>query len=771
MPVRDLDALFRPKGVAVVAEGDPPLTRVAARNLAGGYGGVVQRVEASALGGLASVPELVLIAAPAERLPALVAQTGKGGAKAAILLGGHGDDPDLSRRLREVARGHGLRLLGPGSLGVAVPAKRFCAGAFHRAPPAGRVALVAQSGTLAGAVIDWAQRRSVGFSHVAVTGDAADVGPDVGPGDLLDYLAAQDDCHAILLVLDRPPEARRFVSAARAAARHRPVIVLRTGRGDGGDAVFDAAIRRAGLLRVFTLEELFDALETLAVAAPIRGDRLAIVANGRGVGRLAADALLDGALGGVGKLAATAGLSNPLDLGEGAEGAAYAAVLSRLCVDPAVDAILLLHAPTALVPAGEIARTVAASIDAHCRTPVLTSWLGERDADHAVAELARHRVPVFDTPDRAVRAFQHALAFRRNQELLAETPRSAPEGARPDVDAARRVVAAAREAGRVALTEAEARALLAAYGVPLGGVDAVSGHDLAVGLSEDRHFGPVITVGHLTARLPGETAVALPPLTMTLACDALRRVPAVTLAEEEGLAPEARDAAAALLVTVAQIAVDLEEVAHLTLSPVRLGPEGPVVGGASVRLVEAGRRRAPFAILPYPSELERPLPLADGRSLLVRPLVPEDEPAVKALFKRLTPAEIRLRFFTQKQELSHSIAARMSQLDYDREMGLAVADPGRPGTTAVHGVVHLARAADGERAEFAIMLAHDMAGLGLGPVLMRRILDHARAKGLREVYGEVLHENRAMLRLCEAFGFQRRNSPDDPAVTHVVLEL
>ncbi|MBP2296922.1 bifunctional acetate--CoA ligase family protein/GNAT family N-acetyltransferase [Azospirillum rugosum] len=764
MPVRDLDALFRPKGVAVVADGDPPLARVAARNLAGGYGGVVQRVETSALGGLASVPELVLIAAPAERLPALVAQAGKGGAKAAILLGGHGDgDPNLADALKDAARGSGLRLLGPGSLGVAMPGKRFCAGAFHRAPPAGRVALVAQSGTLAGAVVDWAQRRSVGFSHVAVTGDGA----DIGPGDLLDYLAAQDDCHAILLVLDRPPEARRFVSAARAAARQRPVIVLRTGRGEGGDAVFDAAIRRAGLLRVFTLEELFDALETLAVAAPIRGDRLAIVANGRGVGRLAADALLDG----IGRLAVPAGLSNPLDLGEGAEGAAYAGVLSRLCADPAVDAVLLLHAPTALVPAGEIARTVAAAIDTHSRTPVLTSWLGERDADHAAAELARHRIPVFDTPDRAVRAFQHALAFRRNQELLAETPRSTPEDVRPDLEAARRAVATAREAGRVALTEAEVGALLAAYGVPLGGADAVPGHDLAVGLSEDRHFGPVITVGHLTARLAGETAVALPPLTMTLACDALRRVPAVTLAEEEGLAPAARDAAAALLVKVAQIAVDLEDVAHLTLAPLRLGPEGPVVGGASVRLVEAGRRRAPFAILPYPSDLERPLPLADGRSLLVRPLVPEDEPAMKALFKRLTPAEIRLRFFTQKQELSHGIAARMSQLDYDREMGLAVADPGRPGTTALHGVVHLARAADGERAEFAIMLAHDMAGLGLGPVLMRRILDHARAKGLKEVYGEVLHENRAMLRLCEAFGFQRRSSPDDPGVTHVVLAL
>ncbi len=767
MPVRELEALFRPKGVAVVADGDPPLARVAARNLAAGYGGVVQRVEAAALPTLASVPELVVIAASAERLPALVAQAGQGGAKAALLLGAHGDGPDLRRALKEAARAHGLRLLGPASLGVAMPGKRFCAGAFHRPPPSGRVALVTQSGTLAGAVIDWAQRRGTGFSHVAVLGDAV----DVEAADLLDYLAAQVDCHAILLVLDQVGEARRFVSAARAAARMKPVILLRTGRADGGDGVFDAAIRRAGLLRVSALEDLFDALEVLGVSHPIRGDRLAIVANGRGVGQLAADAVSDGIADGLGRLAAPAGLSNPLDLGEEAEGVAYAAALSRLRADPAVDAVLLLHAPTALVPAGEVARTIAASLDATSRTPVLTSWLGERDADHATAELARHHVPVFDTPDRAVRAFRHALAFRRNQALLTETPPSVPEDFTPDVTEARRVIDGVVAAGRTALSAPETVALLAAYGLPVGDVASVAGHDLAVSLREDTRFGPVLTVGHLAARLPGESTMALPPLTMTLAREALLRVPAVQLAQEEGLDGASLDASALTLLKIAQLAADVEELAHLTLAPVRLSAAGLSIGGASARLIEGGRPRTPFTIRPYPKHLERPLPLADGRTLLIRPLVPEDEPALKALFKRLTSAEIRLRFFTQKQELSHGIAARMTQLDYDREMGLAVTDPGRAGVAAVHGVVHLARAADGERAEFAIMLAHDMAGLGLGPVLMRRIIDHARTAGLTEIFGEVLHENRAMLRLCEAFGFKRHSSRDDPGVTHVVLTL
>lgn len=778
MPIRDLDVLFRPKGVVIVSDGEAPLARVAARNLAAGYGGVVQRVEASALPTLAAVPELAILAAPVERLPDLVAQAGRGGARAAILLGAHADGPDLGEALRAAAEPFAMRLLGPASLGVASPGKRVFAGAFHRPPAAGKVALVACSGTLAGAVIDWAQRREAGFSHIAVLGDAV----DVGAADLLDHLAMQADCTAILLVLDAVGDARRFLSAARAAARLKPVILLRVGEPVAEDAafnevgfeaavfeaaVFEAAIRRAGLLRVHALEELFDALETLGIAGPLRGDRLAIVANGRGVARLAANALLVGS--DRGRLAAPEGLANPLDLGEGASGAAYADALSRLRADKGVDAVLLLHAPTALVSAGEVARTVAAAIDATSRTPVLTSWLGERDAEQATGELARHHVPVFDTPDRAVRAIRHALAYRRNQDLLAETPPSVPEDFTPDLKGARVVIAGA--AGRAELTETEARALFAAYGIAVDTADAGHGEELMVAMREDRDFGPVLTIGHAAARFPEETEVALPPLSMTLARRALERVPAVNIALEKGTGPGVLEAAALLLVKVAQLVADHEAIASLTLRPVRLGPAGLSVGGGRVGLVAEGGRRTPFAIRPYPTEMEQPLPLADGRRLLLRPLVPEDEPAVKALFQRLTPAEIRLRFFTQKQELTHGVAARMTQLDYDREMGLAVAEPGRPGTAALHGVVHLAAAPDGARAEFAIMVAHDMAGLGFGPVLMRRILDHARGRGLKEVFGEVLHENRSMLRLCEAFGFTRHAQRDDPGVVHVVRAL
>ncbi|WP_029010349.1 GNAT family N-acetyltransferase [Azospirillum halopraeferens] len=744
MSVRELQALFRPGGLVVAGAPDDPLVRAVRRNLAPADGRLVVAVER--LDELTALPELCVLVAAPDRLPGLLAEAGRRGARAVILAGGHAPDAAACAALRTAARGAGVRVVGPASSGIAVPARRLIAGAFHRPPPAGSVALVAQSATLAGAVVDWAIRRDAGFSHVAVLGDQA----DVGFADVIDYLAGQAECRSILLAIDRLTDARRFLSAARAAARLKPVIVLRTGRHEDGDgvtpdAVFDAAFRRSGLLRVRTLETLFDALGTLASGVPIRGDRLAIVANGRGIGRLAADALGDQVYaGGIGRLAQPAGLSNPLDLDEGADGAAYAGALTRLAGDPGVDAVLLLHAPTALTGAGDVARGIAAVLP-EVRTPVLTSWLGERDGERAASDLAHHHVPVYETPDRAVRAFLHRVRQRRNLDLLTETPPSVPD-APPADDAAARAALAAQDAVR----------LLGAYGVTVGGPPP-PGVELTLRAAVDPLFGPVLWAG---------TVAVLPPLNPALARETLLRVPALRAAAEEERGA-AVDAAALLLVRLSQLVLERESVADLVLAPVRIGPCGVWVGGASLRRLPPGAVRMPPAIRPYPRELEAPLALADGRRFLVRPLVPEDEPALRGLFARLTADEIRLRFFAPKAELSHATAARMTQLDYDREMGLAVAEPGPPGAAALHGVVHLSVDADGERGEFAIMVAHDAGGLGFGPVLMRRILDHARARGVKEVFGEVLMENRAMLRLCQALGFARRCLPEDPGVVHV----
>jgi acetyltransferase len=178
-----------------------------------------------------------------------------------------------------------------------------------------------------------------------------------------------------------------------------------------------------------------------------------------------------------------------------------------------------------------------------------------------------------------------------------------------------------------------------------------------------------------------------------------------------------------------------------------------------------------LAIRPYPKELEKTVTLGDGRTLLLRPILPEDEPALQEAFSRLTPEEVRLRFFVPMKTLSHVAAARFTQIDYDREMALVLTDPGIPGRTPLHGVVRLIADPDNERAEYAIIVGHDMTGMGLGVLLMRRILDYARTRGVREVIGDVLRENRSMLGLCEALGFTRSNLPDEPEVVRVRLDL
>lgn len=738
MSVREMDSLFRPRAVAVIADGDGPLSRTLTRSVGAAGTGV-----AVVTGTPTAQTDLWVVAVPPSRQTAVIAQAGENGARAVVLVGTHtpGTDTDDAAHhaaVRAAARAAGVRVVGPDSLGVALPAagRRLIAGAFHRAPRAGRVALVSQSGTLAGSILDWAARRDVGFSHVAVLGGMADVGPD----DLLNYLAMQGDCHAVLLALDRIGDAGRFLSAARAAARLKPVIVLHTPSDDTAtpDRVTDAAFRRAGLLRADSLEALFDALETLDVAPALKGNRLAIVANGRGVGALAARALA--AAGG--RLAQPSG-PNPLDLGEGADGPAYAAALTRLRADPAVDGVLLLHAPTVLAPATDIARAVAEAA-AGPGHPVLTSWLGDRDAERVLPDLARHQVPAFDTPDRAVRAFCQGAAWRTVQALLTETPPAAAPGPAPDRDGASTILAAAESRSRTTLDADEAAALCRCYGL--------ASTVLGIRLDEDPCFGPVITLG--SERGGGPVSV-LPPLNARLARETLMRVPGVDLLDPALLTPLADT-----LMRVAHMAADLDRLSSLALSPT----------GAAATLVPPDRRRTPFAILPYPVEMEQPLPLPDGRRFVVRPVRPEDEPALQALFHRLTPQEIRLRFFAPKQELTHSVAARMSQIDYGREMGLVIADD-TAGETVIHGAVHLSGDGDGERAEFAIMVAHDMAGLGLGPLLMRRIIDHGRARGLRAIVGEVLMENRPMLRLCQVLGFTRRSTPDDPGVVHVTLTL
>jgi acetyltransferase len=432
-----------------------------------------------------------VIATPAPAVPALIGELGARGTRAAIVLSaGLSAQRDaggrtLQQAMLDAARPHLLRVLGPNCVGVLLPGIGLNASFAHTSAAAGQLAFVSQSGGMTTAVLDWAKSRGIGFSHFISLGEAA----DVDFADLLNSLAGDAATRAILLYIESIRGARKFMSAARAAARVKPVVAIKAGRAPegaraarshtgalaGSDDVFDAAIRRAGMLRVATVSELFDAVETLSHATAFRGDRLAIMTNGGGPGVMAADAL---ALGG-GRLAslseetlrrldrllpATWPRANPVDIIGDAPASRYVAALQALLEDPGVDAVLFMHAPTAIVPAEDIARACA---PLGAKGQMLACWLGGAGLDGARRIFHEAGIADYSTPEEAVAGFLQVVNYRRNQEALMETPPSMPAEFRPDADKAAGLVRAALAAGSEWLSEAEAKEVLSAYGIPV----------------------------------------------------------------------------------------------------------------------------------------------------------------------------------------------------------------------------------------------------------------------------------------------------------------
>lgn len=896
MSIRNLEFMIHPSSVALVGaiEDQPPVGALLARNLcSAGFEGDIFMVNSNGgsvegiptypeIESLPKAPDLAVIVSPPDTVPRWIAQLGARGTKAAVVITGGFNEKgvDEGQRLRcamlDAARPHLLRILGPDCPGIIVPGLHLDASTAHIRPLEGNIALVAQSDAVKATVLDWATSWNIGFSCLMGLGEMA----DVDFGDMLDCLARESHTQAILLYMEAVTHARKFMSAARAAARIKPVIVLKaarhvqgrtaaaahSGRLAGPDAVYDAAFRRAGMLRVHDMQELFAAVETLALVQPISGDRLTILTNGGGVGVLATDSLIEegGRLAElspetVSRLQAvlppgwTAG--NPVDIGGDASGSRYSEALEAILESEGSDAILVMNCPSAFSSGAETARSLIETLNkSGIRKKgriVLTNWLGGRTAEEGRRLFTENRIPTYDTPRDAVRAFMQMVQYRRNQDLLMETPPNIPEMFTPDTDKARRVIDLVLSEGRSWLSEPEAKTVLAAYGVPvvsthvaatpeaaaalaekigepvalkilssdishkseIGGVMLnlrspesvrksatvmrarvheaapnarimgftvqpmiykMTAHELIIGMTNDAEFGPVLLIGHggTAVEVVQDVALCLPPLNMHLAREVMARTRICRhLESHNGTIHANMDSIALILVKVSQLICDIAEIDELDINPLLADAAGVIALDARMRV---RRTRTPatqrLAIRPYPREHEEAVTMPDGQAMQLRPIRPEDEPAFYKLFASLSPDEIRLRFLHPMRTLPHSLAARLTQIDYDREMALVLAGQSPAGEPEMYGVVHIMADPDNETAEFAILVHHNMTGMGLGSLLLRRILDHARSRGIGEVYGDVSSENKAMLKLCKVFGFNLRREPDDPGVIRVSLK-
>lgn len=897
MTIRNLDILFNPNTVALVGASQKPGTigTVLAHNLvSGGFKGEIFLVSPKykKIEGLRAYPnvdslpktvDLAVIATPPDTVPHLIEKLGRQGVRSAVVItAGFGEGESekgkqLSAQMLEFAGHHLLRIVGPNCLGIMVPGLGLNASFGHVHPIKGDIAFVAQSGAIQTSVLDWATSNGIGFSHFVSVGDMA----DVDFGDMLDYLATDFTTKAILLYIEAVTHSRKFMSAARAAARMKPVVVVKAGRHTesakaaashtgalaGADEVYNAVFHRAGILRVTDMQALFDAVETLGMARQFSGDRLAILTNGGGVGVMATDVLID-KQGRLAELASetidrlnrvlppTWSHNNPVDIIGDAPPERYRDAITALLGDKNVEALLILNCPTAVASSSEAARTVVDTLKESgskaASRGIFTSWLGMDSAREARKIFAANKIPTYGTPADAVRGFMQIVRYRRSQEMLMETPPNMPEVFAPQKDKVQGIIDKALSQARPWLTESEAKAVLAAYQIPVvqtyeaetpeeaskiaaelgglvalkivspdiihksdaGGVAlnlaspelvkktalvmkerihalqpgaAISGftvqqmvqrpnaRELIIGISDDRQFGPVILFGQggTAVEVIQDKAIGLPPLNMNLARELMSRTRIYRHLEGfYGNPPADLESITLALVKISQLVTDMADIAELDINPLLADEQGVVALDARIRIVKsqipASNR---FVICPYPNELEETLNLPDGQELLIRPIRPEDEPAFQTLFSELSMEEIRFRFLHSMKTMSHKMAARLTQIDYDREMALVLCDPVVSEESGLYGIVRYAADPDKERAEFAILIRHDMTGMGLGPMLMRRIIDYARDQGIGEIFGEILGENRPMLKLCKAFGFKIRSDPGEPGTMIASLAL
>lgn len=492
-----LTPLFSPASIVVFA-GDPDqpdsqtgLARALLANLRdGGFAGTVTHLDIHMTGTLADLAQsradLALIALPADQVAAALEVTGRIRCRAALVLSSGLDAPHCAELLA-IAKRHGVHLLGPNSLGFQRPLQKLNASATGAMAAPGPLALVSQSGALTASILDWAQQNNVGFSTVV------SLGPNtaVDLPQVLDFLANDAGTKSILVYMEGIRNARRFMSALRAAAYAKPVVVMKAGRKPAGskaalthsaaivgsDDVFEAALRRAGAVRVRLFTQLFSAAKCLASRYRPVGKRLAIVTNGGGPGVLAADWAneigLDVAALAEANRAALApqlppgtALQSVIDLGEDALPAHYAATLKALGQDPGVDGMLAIYSPKPDSDPAAVAQGVA-DVFRLTGKPVLACWMGDARVKDARDVLNGVAIPSFRTPEAAVDAFGNIASFYQNQQLLQQTPPPNSSLAKPDIEGARLLIESVLAERRKVLTEMESKALLAAFHIPV----------------------------------------------------------------------------------------------------------------------------------------------------------------------------------------------------------------------------------------------------------------------------------------------------------------
>lgn len=507
--MKQLDKIFNPKTIAVIGASDKKGSVGFAlfKNLIGSnYKGTVYPVNikrgsvqsAKAYPSVKDIPDsidLAIIAVPAAEAPGVVLECGQAGVGGIIIISAGFNEAGeagekMSGQILETARKYKMRVIGPNCLGFIKPSLHLNASFANKTALPGKIAFISQSGALCTAILDWSVKNNVGFSHFVSIGEMI----DVGFHDLIDYFAQDKKTSSILIYMESLTNARKFLSAARACVRNKPIILLKAGKSEegakaakshtgslaGNDAIFNAAFERSGIIRVNTVLDLFHAAKTVAMQPRPRGNRVAVITNAGGPGVLATDTLieLEGKLAELSKntinklnklLPAAWSHNNPIDILGDADSDRYGSALEICLQDENIDAILIILTPQSMTDPSAVARQVVSVCGKKNKTKkmILASWMGGDDVAEGRKILEDGNIPIYRAPEEAVQCFMYVHSYAENLETLNETPATIPHAFSPKISENKKLIKEVLRQGRTVLTEAEAKQLLANYDIPV----------------------------------------------------------------------------------------------------------------------------------------------------------------------------------------------------------------------------------------------------------------------------------------------------------------
>jgi acetyltransferase len=874
----NLDKIFNPKTVAVVGASDKEgsVGYALMKNFVeSGFEGRVFPVNLrkaelfnlKAYPSVEQIPEavdLAVIAVPAKTVPDVLEQCGKAGIIGAIIISAGfkevgSEGKELEQQMSEVKKKYNMRIVGPNCLGVIRPQIRLNATFINKMPKPGNIAFLSQSGALGSAILDWAMHENIGFSNFVSLGSMI----DVDFGDLIDYFGTDPKTRSILMYIEGITDARKFMSAGRHFARTKPIIVVKAGKFSesakaaashtgsltGEDMIYDKAFKRAGMVRVDEIADLFNCAAVLGMQPIPRGPNIAIITNAGGPGVMATDVLIAQGLT-LAKLSEKTmetlnsvlpnfwSRGNPIDILGDANAERYRTVVEACLNDDNVDGIVIIYTAQAVVEPVEVAKSLAELIksQSYQNKTILTSFMGYGPVEEANSIFTQNNIPTYSTPEQAVKTYHYMYQYKRNLELLYETPEELPIDVAPPKRPLLTIMRSVAIENRQILTEAEAKKFLEYYNFPVirtktaqteneaallatqlgypvvlkilspqithkteaGGVtldltnenevreafkctvqkakeynpDAEilgvtiqpmikrQGYELILGAKADELFGPVILfgMGGVGVELFKDFAIGIPPLNQTLVRRMMEETKAYQLLKGYRNVPPANvKLLEQIMVRFSQMLVDFPQLKEVDINPLFIDEKTALVLDARIvidpkRVFTKYEPHQHLVITPYPTKYETMWRLRDGRTVILRPIKPEDEPLWLEMFQNFSEESIRYRFFQILKDTPHETRVRYCNIDYDREIAI-VAEITEEGRRRILGVVRVSIEPNGKTGEIAFIVVDAWQGLGLGTKMVDYVLEICADMKLQTIYAIMLPDNNRAISLMKKMGF------------------